>query len=282
MEDNTKISDKDFHLFSDLIYEKSGINIQPHKRSLIENRLGREIRRGRFASFKEYYEFVTADASGNEIVALLDAVSTNVTHFFRENKHFDFFREKVIPEWLATNGGAGEKLMRIWSAASSSGEEPYSIAITAEEAMPSRSGASYKVLGTDISTRVLEQAVRGVYREDKVNTVPRPLLMRYFTKSGENGSTQFSVSEHLKKKVSFQRFNLISESYPFRNPMDVIFCRNVMIYFDKPTQQAIVEKFHRLLKTGGYLFLGHSEGLTGVKHDFRYVMPSVYRKEAVC
>ena len=268
-DETAKISDTDFKLFSDLIYRKSGINIQPHKRSLIENRLGREIRKGRFASFKEFYDFVTTDQSGNEVVALLDAVSTNVTHFFRENKHFEFLKKKVIPEMSKKKAAESERLIRIWSAASSSGEEPYTLALVIEELLPDSSGVNYKILGTDISTKVLSLAKAGCYREDKVKDIPLSLLSRYFIRGCENGETHYTVNEHLKKRVLFQRFNLISESFPFRHPLDIIFCRNVMIYFDKPTQEKIVRRFYNHLSEGGYLFLGHSEGLTGVSHQFR-------------
>ncbi|MBL8027787.1 MAG: protein-glutamate O-methyltransferase [Fibrobacteres bacterium] len=272
-----ELTDSEFRNLSSLIHERCGINIQEHKKSLIKGRLAKRLKVLGLKKFKEYYEYILKPANSEELVQMIDAVSTNVTHFFREQAHFDFLRDYIIPDMIkrSKEGQAGK--LRVWCAASSSGEEPYSLAMTFLEHFNGIQGEDFMILGSDISTRVLKAAQDGVYTEDKLGGVSKSQRLKYF----ENGSQgQSKVKDSVKKYLVFKRINLMDNEFPFRNPLDVIFCRNVMIYFDKSTQQTLVQKFHNHLKPGGYLFLGHSEGLTGVKHKFSYVQPSVYRKDA--
>ena len=274
-----ELKDSEFRLFSRLIYEKAGINIQQHKRPLVKNRLGKRIREGKFRSFKQYYDYMVNDKTGHEIVTMIDTISTNVTNFFRENQHFEFIKEQIIPELIKKRKNRRYNKFRIWSAACSSGEEPYSIAITFMQNLEPINPFDFMILGSDISTKVLGVAEKGVYKQEKVQPVPKIMRMRYFTQIKKNNMCNYQIKDEVKKYLMFRRINLITRYFPFKNPIDIIFCRNVMIYFDKPTQSVLVNKFNEYLEERGYLFLGHSEGLTGVDHSFRYIMPSVYRKE---
>ncbi len=272
-----ELTDQEFRLLSSFIYERSGINIQAHKKTLIKGRLTKRLRTLGLKKFKDYYEYISKSENSEEMVQMIDAVSTNVTHFFREQAHFDFLKAVIIPEMVRrVKGGEREKL-RVWCAASSSGEEPYSIAMTFHDNFVGLQSEDFMILGSDISTRVLKTAEEGIYPADKLTNISKSQRLKYFDEMS-NGTCR--VNEILKKHMVFKRINLMDDAFPFKNPLDVIFCRNVMIYFDKKTQQKLIEKFYSHLKQGGYLFLGHSEGLTGVKHCFSYVQPSVYRKES--
>ncbi|MFP4521242.1 MAG: CheR family methyltransferase [Fibrobacterota bacterium] len=274
-----RLSEQEFVLFRQMIYNLCGINISEHKRSLVENRLARLMKSGNFSSFKDYYEFVQKDKTGNEITNLLDRISTNVTHFFRENDHFEFMKKEVMP-WLLSKyvNSPGHKV-RVWSTASSSGEEPYTIGMTFLEDDTFMKKLDFAVLGTDISTKVIKMADEGVYSTDKVRNISKRILLKYFDKiKPDTGPENYRVKSLLRSKVLFRRMNLMMKEFPFKNMLDIIFCRNVMIYFDKKTQAELIRKFAKHLNPGGYLMIGHSENLTGVNHDFQYVKPSIYRK----
>jgi chemotaxis protein methyltransferase CheR len=270
------LTDQEFRLLSTFIHERCGINIQPHKKSLVKGRLAKRLRVLGMKKFKEYYEYISNPANSEEMVQMIDAVSTNVTHFFREQAHFDFLQERVIPELVSRSKSGENTKIRVWCAASSSGEEPYSLAMTFLNNFIGLQNEDFMILGSDISTRVLKLAENGVYGEDKLGGINKSMRLKYFDSIGVD---QFQIKPSVKKYLVFKRINLMDDQFPFKNPLDMVFCRNVMIYFDKPTQQVLIEKFYNHLKPGGYLFLGHSEGLTGVKHRFSYVQPSVYRKE---
>ncbi len=261
-----------FEMFRTLIYEKSGITLGPHKVSLVSARVGKRMRALGIEDHKVYLDYVVDDGSGNELVLLLDAISTNVTSFFREAQHFDFL-SNVLAKWSS----AGQRRFRIWCAAASSGEEPYTLAMTAVGATESQ-GSDIKILATDISTKVLQACLRAEYAESKVEPVPSDLRARHFTAVRENGETFFRVSDELRRLVTFRRLNLSTPPFPMKGPMDVIFCRNVMIYFDDAVRGRLVAEAHRLLKPGGYFMVGHSESLTGGHANFRTVKPSVYQK----
>lgn len=261
-----------FNKFRQLIYETSGINLSDQKKALVVGRLSKRIHTLGINDFKDYYEYVINDKSGQEIIKLIDFISTNVTHFFRENDHFDFLKEKLI-EWKEE----GQTKFRIWSSACSTGEEPYSIAITAMEALNS-SFVDLKILATDISTRVLEQCRKGEYYAHKVDNIPGYLLQKYFEKRKVNNDWVYVVSDRIKKLITFSRLNLIETPYPMKGPFDVIFCRNVMIYFDDKVRNILVNEIYRLLKPKGYLLVGHSESITSTQTGFRIVKPSVYYK----
>ncbi len=271
------LSDHEFGLFSRLIHEKAGINIQAHKKALVKGRLVKRLRSLGFKSFKQYYDYTVHDKTGDEITTMLDEISTNVTQFFREIHHFDFMRDEVIPELKSRVKNRSLDKVRVWSAACSSGEEVWSLIMTFLESFPEIADRDLMILGSDISTKVLALAEAGVYPNEKVDALQKVFKLRYFESAGDDKQR---IKDTIRKHSLFRRINLLSKEFPFKNPLDVIFCRNVMIYFDKTTQQTLVSKFYNHLREGGYLFLGHSEGLTGVKHDFRYIQPSVYRKEA--
>ncbi|MCX7635218.1 MAG: protein-glutamate O-methyltransferase [Syntrophales bacterium] len=269
-----ELRDRDFEKLSSLIYELCGINLHDGKRELVKARLGKRLREGNFSSFGDYYRYVTTPEGKDELVSMIDAISTNLTYFFREEKHFQRLRT-VIPQ-LLDRGAERRRRLRLWSAGCSTGEEPYSLAIAVRECLGDRP-CDVKILATDISTRVLNKAMSGIYAEDRIERVPRDLLRRYFQYGTGKSAGLYRVKEDIRGLVDFRRFNLMDEP-PSDFRFDIIFCRNVMIYFDKPTQNNVVNRFYRCLEPGGYLFIGHSESLTGLEHAFKYVEPSVYRK----
>lgn len=273
-----ELSRSEYELFRSLIYKQCGINLGDQKMQLLRARLGKRMRVGSFKSFREYYEFVRNDASGDEMCELLNAVSTNTTHFFRESKHFDFLAVTLRAWMTDTAWRQGRNVVRIWSAASSTGEEPYSIAMTVHDVLQNTPELAFKILGTDISTRVLDKAKRGVYPAAALENIPRTFQSRYVSKCTNDGEPAFQIRQELRNHVRFERFNLMSETFPFQNKFDVIFCRNVMIYFDRQTQETLVGKFYRHLAPGGYLLIGHSESLQTLQHPFRYREATVYQK----
>ncbi len=200
---------------------------------------------------------------------MIDALTTNKTSFFREIQHFIFLREQILPK-------LPKKQLRIWSAACSSGEEPYSIAILLAESLPNFKNWDTRILATDISTKVLAKAKEAVYETEILEPIPQDWRQKYFKKEDPQGKT-WRLAPELRNLISLARLNFM-EKFPMRGPFDVIFCRNAMIYFDKPTQEMLVRRFYDLIAPGGYLFVGHSESLTGAKHDFKYIQPAIYQK----
>lgn len=269
---------QDYELIRKLVYAKSGINLGDQKMQLVRARLGKCVRQGGFKSFREYYRHVEQDATGEELCALLDAISTNTTHLFRESRHFDFLRE-TLTCWLGDKAWRSQhSTLRIWSAACSSGEEPHSIAMVAHDTLQTHSNIELKILATDLSTQVLSRAKLGLYEAHRVGTVPPAFRNRYLKKVQQDGQTYLQIVPELRRIITFTRFNLMTATFPFRHGFDVIFCRNVMIYFDRPTQETLVNKFVHHLHKGGFLMIGHSESLSGVNHPLSYVEPTIYRK----
>lgn len=267
------ISTEEYQRFRRLIYDKSGISLGDQKQSLVKSRLSTRLRDLQLSTFSEYYDFVLSDQNGEEFTRLLDLISTNKTDFFREPKHFDFLRDRILPEL------ADEKRIRIWSSACSTGEEPYTIAMTLFEHVQNPDQWDFKILASDLSTRVLAKAAAGTYNEDRFRGVPPEVLRRHFLRGRGGSEGLFKVKPHLAAVIQFRRLNLMDSQFPIKNPLDLIFCRNVMIYFDRPTQETLVNKFHRYLKPGGYLFIGHSESLQWVNHTFKSLAPTIYQKE---
>ncbi len=261
-----------FERFRELVYEKSGISLGDQKEALVSARVGKRMRALRIEGYDTYFDYVTRDKSGQELVELIDAISTNVTSFYREAQHFELLRS-VLAKWR----GANQRRFRIWCAASSTGEEPYTIAITVAEQLGD-TGADVRILATDISTRVLAKCQQGIYDAQKVASVPAPLRERYFDRYQEDGQTMYRVKDRLKNLVLFRRLNLATPPFPMRGPLDVVFCRNVMIYFDNHVRSRLLAEVYRLLKPGGYLMVGHAESLTGLVSEFKTVQPSVYIK----
>jgi chemotaxis protein methyltransferase CheR len=267
------ITAEEFHRFRTLIYDESGISLSEQKQSFLASRLSKRLHDLDLATFSEYYAKVIEDQAHEEFTRMLDLISTNKTDFFREPKHFDFLREKILP------GLDSAKRIRIWSSACSTGEEPYTIAMTLYEAVRSPERWDMKILASDLSTRVLAKAAAGVYNEERFRTVPPGVMKRHFLRGRGDQTGVFKVKPHIADAITFRRINLMDDCFPIKNPLDLIFCRNVMIYFDRPTQETLVNKFHRYLKPGGYLFIGHSESLQWVTHSFKSIAPTIYRKE---
>lgn len=275
--DNVTLSEKEFKQISDLVYEHCGINLHEGKKELVRARLSKWLRQNNFHSFKDYIQYVLKDKTGREFSRLIDSISTNLTSFFRERQHFDFLEDEFLPSMLSRKQQNRNFRIRAWSAGCSSGEEPYSIGITLLESVQGLGRWDIKLLATDISSTMLETARKGGYEKERVATIPTMQKNKYFSVASQEGHKTFHVNQMLKNIIIFQYLNLMKE-WAIKGPIDFIFCRNVMIYFDKPTQQNLVLRFWDLLDSGGILFTGHSESLTGIKHQFKYVQPTIYMK----
>jgi len=271
-----ELSERDFWRISALVYEKCGINLHDGKKELVRARLNKRLREGHFKDFRTYYRFLTERDSGDELVRMLDSISTNLTSFFREKKHFDFLKEKVFPSYVEEKRKS--RKLRYWSAGCSSGEEPYSLAMWLLEYFSESLPFDIQILATDISSKALAIAQRGVYTSKRLANMPILIPSKYFQRGFGSQEGYFRVKESLRKLIEFRRFNLIAP-FPFREAFNVIFCRNVMIYFDKKTQQSLIDNLYDSLSHGGYLLVGHSESLMSIRHGFRYVMPSIYHKQ---
>ncbi|MBN1514033.1 MAG: protein-glutamate O-methyltransferase [Phycisphaerae bacterium] len=269
---------KEYERIRKLVYAKSGINLGDQKMQLVRARLGKRVRQGGFRSFDAYLRHVESDPTGEELCNLLDAISTNTTHLFREMRHFVLLRE-IVKGWADSREWRSQhKTLRIWSAGCSSGEEPYSIAMLVHDALGNPPVVPIKILATDLSTQVLSRAQLGIYDAHRVGTVPADLRHRYFQKVIHDDQACLQVIPEVRRLITFARFNLMMTTFPFRNGFNVVFCRNVMIYFDRPTQTALVNRIAQTLHPGGYLMIGHSESLNGIQHPLSYVEPTVYRR----
>ena len=271
-----KLSDSEYKLISRLVYDKFGINLGEQKRSLIVGRLNKILKQYGLKSFREYHDYVLRDTSGTALTTLIDRISTNHTFFYRENDHFDYFLQIAIPEIIANIKRQNRRDFRIWCAGCSSGEESYTIAMLLLE----HPGQELKlwdvgVLATDISTKALKTAVNGVYSEENVSKLPKTLRNKYLKRQSDG---QWAVIDRVKALVLYRKLNLMGDSYPFRKKFQAIFCRNVMIYFDKPTRSGLINRFSRYMEDRGHLFIGHSETLGRDNSDFTYIQPALYRK----
>ena len=256
-----------------LAYEQFGLDLRQGKEGLVAARLGKKVREGRFRSFDEYFSHVLADPTGLALVEMIDALTTNHTSFLRERAHFDLLENEIVP-WLAARG-----TIEIWSAACSTGEEPYSVMFCVLNKLAAKPVA-VQLLATDISTRVLATAQKGMYPAARVAGLP-PAWVRAFLLNGQGEwRGWYQVKPEVRNRIEFRRLNLI-EPFPFVKRFHVIFCRNVMIYFDRATQEGLVNRLAERLEPGGYLLIGHSESLTGIQHPLQYLAPAVYRKAAI-
>lgn len=270
------ISDKEFGLIRALVYERFGINLTEQKRALVVGRLQKFLRNEGFQSFKDYYDHLVGDGTGEALIGLVNRITTNYTYFNRERAHFDFFTAQALPAVMASLQAQQRRDLRIWCAGCSTGEEPYMLAMLVMEFLGKEYGLwDAGVLATDISGRALARARTGVYTTEQIRQLPTSLKLTYFS---QNRGGDWRVNDRLRKEVVFRRLNLMNALFPFKKPFQVIFCRNVMIYFDRPTRDALVERFHRFLDPGGYLFIGHSETLGREQTDYRYLMPAVYQR----
>jgi len=266
------ITDKEFRQIRDHIKDKYGISLNDEKKSLVYSRLRTVLAEHGFTNFSQYFDYLVSDKTGQAAISFVDRITTNHTYFMRESAHFDFLRDTALPQ---VEGLIPDKDLRVWCAASSSGEEPYTLQIIIEEFFRDKPGWNTETLATDISSKVLAKAVQGVYANESVMLLPPEWRNKYFRKSGESN---MAVADEVKKKLTFRIFNLMEEKFPFKKPFHIIFARNVMIYFDNETRDALVRRFYDFIVDGGYLFIGHSESLSHTDTKFKYVMPAVYRK----
>lgn len=270
-----ELTENEFARLAALVYAKCGLNLHQGKLHLMRARLGKRLRATGCRNFSEYFEYLIETDDGKELTEMVNAMTTNKTGFFREASHFRFLRDHLFPEILPDS--RRRTRIRFWSAGCSTGEEPYSLAISILEHFRGDGGLDAKILGTDVSTQVLSEAQKGVYAASKLRDVSVTLQRRYFQKGFGRLEGHFRIKDPVRRMVMYRRHNLM-ESFPQGIAPDAIFCRNVMIYFDKRTQQELIQRFHDCLVPGGHLFLGHSESLAGHTHSFTYIQPSIYRK----
>lgn len=274
------IGDPEFDFIKDLIYKQSGIVLAPHKKIMVQSRLNVRLRTLSLGSFEEYVGRLKKDSlfAKTEMQELINRLTTNKTDFFREMHHFDFLKANFFPEMEASLGA--QKVLRIWCSASSTGEEPYSIAISAYDYFANKSGWTIKIMASDIDTQVLNTAKQGIYKADRLEPVSDALKSKHFNQVVTGDQTTYEAKPHLKSMIEFKQLNLLQHPFPIRDKLDLIFCRNVVIYFDKPTQKAIFSQFEEVLKPFGYLILGHSETMFGISDRFKFLGHTVYQKKS--
>ena len=268
------LTEEDFETIRRLVYDNTGIKLSEAKKNMIYGRLVKRLRQLQLTTFKEYCEFL-ARPDGDEMGDFINSVTTNLTSFFREMHHFDYLRDVVLPELM--NKRSADRRIRIWSAGCSTGEEPYSLAMTVKDVVPDNAGWDVKILATDLDTSVLETGRRGVYGEERVQSLPRSVLSRWFYRGGGDNKGLVKVSSELMAMIHFKQLNLMGP-WPMKNTVDVLFCRNVVIYFDKPTQSRLFDRYADMLAPDGYLFIGHSETLFKVSNRFKLLGKTVYQK----
>lgn len=269
-----KLSTAEFQQLAGLVYAQCGIKLPPVKKILLESRLHKRLRALSMTDFKSYIAYVTsAEGIAHELVHMIDVVSTNKTDFFREPHHFEMLKSKVLPGFLKQGQN-----FKVWSAACSSGEEVYTLAMVLEDFARLHTGFDYKIFGSDISTQVLQKAAQAIYRLEQAADIPMEYKRKYLLKSKDRANPTVRIAPGLRSKTSFGRINLMDNVLPVEDMFDVIFCRNVLIYFDRPTQEQVLNKLLGKLKRGGYLFIGHSESLFQMDLPIVQIVPTVYVK----
>lgn len=273
------LSDRAFQRFSAFIYDHTGIKMPPAKKTMLEARLQKRLKANSIHSFEEYSDFVfSQEGRLTELIHLIDVVTTNKTDFFREPGHFEYMVKTALPAIIHARGDDARDPVRIWSAGCSTGEEPYTLAMVLSEFAAGRPDFRAAITASDICTQVLQTAKAGIYPEERTDPIPLNLKKKYLLRSREKSKSLVRISPKLRSLVTFKRINFMDDDLGIAEKMDIIFCRNVVIYFDKPTQQTLMRKFHKQLRPGGYLFIGHSETLSGLDVDFKAVASTVYRK----
>ncbi len=268
------LTEQNFQTIKKLVIEHTGICLSDAKHDMVYSRLAKRLRQLDLTSFSEYLTLLTAD-DGDEIGNFINSVTTNLTSFFREQHHFDFLKENLIPRLLQDN--ADTRVIRVWSAGCSTGEEPYSLAMTFKECVPENQGWDVRILATDLDTNVLATGSAGVYMADRVNGIPQDKLKRWFYKGKGDLEGKVKVSSELRDMIVFKQLNLMGK-WPVKPGVDIIFCRNVVIYFDKETQKVLFDRYANTLKSGGYLFIGHSETLYKVSTRFNLLGKTIYQR----
>lgn len=274
------MSQREFDRFSEFISGHCGIKMPPSKKVMLEARLQKRLRSLGLGSFREYYAHLQGEAGSGELVHMLDAVTTNKTDFFREASHFDIMDGTVLSEFAEEQERSGERARTflIWSAGCSTGEEPYSLAMVLAEFAESHPSFRSTILATDISTKVLERAQEAVYDADRVAGISPAMKQKYLLRSRDRSKNLVRIAPAIRSMVQFRRMNLMEEAFTFEQPFDAIFCRNVIIYFDRRTQEGLINRFCRVLRPKGFLFLGHSESIHGFTLPLRRIVSTVYRK----
>ena len=273
------LSDKEFEIFRALVYEHTGISLSESKRPLLHARLTRRLRALGLATFSEYHRVLTErDSSGDELGCFVNAITTNKTDFFREPHHFRHLAEEWVPAAKADAAKSGARAIRIWSAGCSTGEEPYSIAMTLREALGTAAGWDVKILASDLDTDVLARAEAGVYSVEQAAPVPQAMLSRHFLRGRGADAGRVRVRPELRSLITFRRINFLDARWPIRGQLDIIFCRNVIIYFDRATKQRVLQRLLGLLKDDGLLILGHSESVYGLLDGVKHLGNTMYRR----
>lgn len=273
------ITDAEFRAAADLVYDRVGIRLSDQKRALVAGRLAKRIRSLGLPSLGAYLERIRSDPSGAELTEFVNRITTNHSFFFRERDHFDFLTRQVFPDLKARLAREPTYPIRLWSAGCAAGEEPYTLAMLILENFGSLAASiDWGILATDVSLTALAEAKRGVYPRGRLKDLPPLWVSTYFDQVGED---EWSLRASVRRGVLFKRLNLMNETYPFKGRFDVVFCRNVMIYFDAPTRRDLVSRIHRYVKPGGYFFVGHSEALPRDSCPFTYLCPATYRKAEV-
>jgi chemotaxis protein methyltransferase CheR len=267
-----QLTNEQFEFLRGIVYKETGIKLSDLKRSLLQSRLMRRLRLYGFNEYQEYIDYLR-DHYDDEIMDFINAITTNKTEFFRENQHFEYLKDIVFPELEKKN----IRKLRIWSAGCSTGEEPYTLAMTVSEYFSDRI-KDIKILATDIDTQVLEKGCSGIYTAEQVAGIDRGILQRHFSIGTGDNKGKFKIKDATRKLIVFKRLNLLDPEYPMRGKMNIIFCRNVVIYFDKPTQKTLFERMYDYLEDDGYLFVGHSENLSGITMKFQHIGKTIYRK----
>lgn len=274
------LSEREFLLFQGLVRKEAGINLSSAKRALLVGRLSRRLRELGIRSFGAYHRLVTRE-DPSELTCMLDRICTNETQFFREPQQFSFLSERIVPQWRAqASAGTRARRLRVWSAACSTGQEPYSLAMLFRDHLPADDGWEIEVLATDLSTRALKTARDATWPMAKAREIPPSYLRRFMLRGVRSREGQMRATPLLRQLVTFQHLNLNDKSYPVASPFDAIFCRNVLIYFDVESKTRVIERLLDLLSPAGFLFLGHAESLNGLTHRVHSVGPMIYQRLA--
>lgn len=269
------LTTKQFEVLARFIRDHYGIKINTGKKLMLESRIRKRMKDARYNSFTHYLDYVfSPEGMAHELVHMIDVVTTNKTQFFREPGHFDLLVKSVVPQITAR----GKVDVHVWSAACSTGEEPYTLAMVLAEAASQNRHLTFSILASDLSTKVLKKAYQGVFQEDQAQDIPLHMRKKYLLKSKDKSLKLVRIEDLLRKKVTFRRINLMSSDFGIREKIHIIFCRNVMIYFPKDKQERLIRRFYQILEPGGFLFIGHSESIIGINVPFIQVVPTVYRK----
>lgn len=274
---HSDLSDKDFERLSQFIYTNYGIKLPMNKKIMLQSRLKSRLKENNIPTFKEYCDFVLKGKGGEaEIINMIDVVSTNKTDFYREAIHFDFLKQHALPEMVVDQGA---NYIKVWSSACSSGEEPYTLTFVLSEFREQYPNFDFSILGTDISTRILEKARTAIYPMERVDVVPLSEKKKYLLRGKDQENPQIRIIPELRAKTRYARLNLIDDIYNgIPKDFDLLFCRNVLIYFDRPTQEKVINKLCAHLRTGGYFFLGHSESISAMDVPLKQIKPTIFQK----